>query len=201
MGHDELSERENWQTESGSRAIDFEKAFYNFFNNELQKAENKNLKIRKKPTEFENIYSDVVLSKEVENSIFQPGRKYKHGIHIDFAIDNIATNKTIYIEIKRQDGWVENLPSSAGRGNAHERLCKFFTPGLLELLRKQGNLSNVGLPFWIVFGGNMTRDPKRVREITYWFGEYKDHFFMWRNVQDNEALLQHFNTKIKPLLF
>ncbi|MFH0937914.1 MAG: MunI family type II restriction endonuclease [Planctomycetota bacterium] len=29
---------------------------------------------------------------------------------------------------------------SAGRGNAHERSCKYFTPGLLEMMRNQGSL-------------------------------------------------------------
>lgn len=92
------------------------------------------------------------------------------------------------------------MPSSAGRGNAHERLCKFFTPGLLRVLRKQGKIIDSYLPFWVVFGGNITRDPKRVREITQWFETYQDNFFMWRTAPDSELLINHFDEKIKPLL-
>ena len=38
------------------------------------------------------------------------------------------------IESKRQDGWVEGGARKDGRGNAHERSCKFFTPGLLKIM-------------------------------------------------------------------
>jgi hypothetical protein len=89
----------------------------------------------------------------------------KHGVFPDFAIDNKKTGKTIYVEVKRQDGWVENKKRSAGRGNAHERLCKYFTPGLLQILRKQGKIEEPNLPFWIIFQGDITRDPCRVREV------------------------------------
>jgi len=44
-------------------------------------------------------------------------KKWKHGIVPDYAIDNIKTKKTLYIEVKRQDGWVEGKSRSAGRGN------------------------------------------------------------------------------------
>lgn len=200
MSHEELSKRENWQTLSGNKALDLESAFYTVFDAEFNRGQNKNLKIRKNPSEFKNIYSDVALSNEVEVSIFKPDRTYTHGINIDFAIDNTDSGKTIYVEIKRQDGWVEDLPMSAGRGNAHERLCKFFTPGLLHLLRKYGRINRDHLPFWVVFGGNITRDPKRVREITFWFEKYRDNFFMWRYAPENITLIRHFDEKIKPLI-
>jgi type II restriction enzyme MunI len=67
-------------------------------------------------------------------AIYTPpaGRYGRHGIIPDFAIDNLKTKKPLYVEVKRQDGWVEGKEKSAGRGNAHERSCKFFTPGLLK---------------------------------------------------------------------
>ena len=52
-------------------------------------------------------------------------------------LNNIKTKKTIYVEVKRQDGWVEGKERKAGRGNAHERSNKFFTPGLQRLLRER----------------------------------------------------------------
>ena len=129
-----------------------------------------------------------------------PDEKWKHGIKPDYAIDNTKTKKTLYVEVKRQDGWVEGKLPSAGRGNAHERSCKFFTPGLLRILREKGKLGDDVLPFWVVFQGNVARDPKRVREVTTWYYGYSAHFFFWRKKSDKESLINHFNKKLRPLL-
>ena len=104
------------------------------------------------------------------------------------------------MEVKRQDGWVEGKSRSAGRGNAHERSCKFFAPGLLKILRQHGSIGKDVLPFWVVFQGDIARDPKRVREITCWYDEYSDHFFMWSDDMNEKALIDHFNKKIKKVL-
>ncbi len=124
----------------------------------------------------------------------------EHGIFPDFSITNKKSKKTLYIEVKRQDGWVEGKTRNDGRGNAHERLCKYFTPGLLNILRKSGKIKKSHLPLWGVFVGNITRDPLRVREITCWFDEYIDHVFFWRNINDKEVLINHFEKKLKPIL-
>ncbi len=84
-----------------------------------------------------------------------------HGFYPDYAIENAETQKIIYLEIKRQDGWVENLNPAAGRGNVHERVCKYFTFGLMKILSERSKIVGA-LPFWVVFVGNITRDPKRV---------------------------------------
>ena len=118
----------------------------------------------------------------------------------DYAIDNTATGKTIYIEVKRQDGWVEGGKRADGRGNAHERSCKFFTPGLLKIIRKEAGLGSDILPFWTVFQGNITRDPCRVREITCWYDSHKAHFFFWRDAPDPTKLFDHFDEYVRPLL-
>ena len=89
---------------------------------------------------------------------------------------------------------------NAGRGNAHERLCKYFTPGLMSLFRKEGHISEPNLPFWIVFQGDITRDPCRVREITFWFDKFKANYFFWRDIYNIEPLINHFDTFIVPLL-
>jgi len=197
MGTNELRKRGIWQDVSGKKAVNAEKSFFDVF---LKKFENSDFRIRKRPNEFKNIYSNVKLSKDVLMAIYDPDETWRHGIFPDFAIDNIKTKKTIYVEVKRQDGWVEGKLRKAGRGNAHERSCKFFTPGLLNLLRKKGNLGNDVIPIWVVFIGDITRDPKRVREVTFWYGEHSSHFFMWRNLKEDKKLLNHFNNSIKPLL-
>jgi len=198
MGSEALSKREIWQDTSGAKAGAAERNFYEVF---LQHFEGSDFRIRKRPKEFNNIYFDVKLSeKELAEIYTPPVEKWRHGIRPDYAIDNTKTRKTLYVEVKRQDGWVEGKPRSAGRGNAHERLCKYFTPGLLTLLRKHGKLGDNVLPFWVVFQGDITRDPCRVREITFWYAEYSAHFFFWRNSADEKSLTHHFDKKLSHLL-
>lgn len=197
MGRNELRKRGIWQEGSGNRAGVAEKKFYEVF---LQEFEGSDFRIRQNPKEFKDIYPKIKLSKEVLADIYNPDETWTHGVIPDYAIDNIKTKKTLYVEVKRQDGWVEGKPRSAGRGNAHERSCKFFTPGLLKILREQGKLGNDVLPFWVVFQGDIARDPKRVREITCWYDKYSAHFFMWSNSANVESLISHFNNKLKHLL-
>ncbi len=199
MGKDELKKRNMWQDASGHKATTAEKLFYASFNEHF---ENTNFKIRSNPNEFNSIYVDFPLEEKVLNEIYQPNEPIKkHGIIPDFAIENTVSKKTLYVEIKRQDGWVENKSRSAGRGNAHERLCKYFTPGLLKIIRKSSNIHEKHLPFWTVFVGDITRDPCRVREITCWFDIYSDHFFFWRDVKNVQNLVNHFDDNLKPLLY
>ena len=197
MGTNELRKRKNWQDVSGGKAGIAEKKFYEIF---LKEFAGTNFRIRSKPREFKDIYSKTILSKKVLADIYNPDETWTHGIIPDYAIDNIKTKKTLYVEVKRQDGWVEGKPRKAGRGNAHERSNKLFTPGLLKLMRKYGKLGDNVLPFWVVFQGDIARDPKRVREIHYWYGEQSDHFFLWSNSTDGKALVDHFNKKLKCLL-
>ncbi|CBE67904.1 MAG: restriction endonuclease [Candidatus Methylomirabilis oxygeniifera] len=198
MGSKELKGRAVWQDQSGANAKVAEKDFYAVFETAFQ---NTSFRIRSKPKEFKNIYTNVILDPSVSAEIYNPKEGIKrHGISPDYAIDNLDTKKTLYVEVKRQDGWVEGGKRSDGRGNAHERSCKFFTPGLLEVMRHQGRLGDKVLPFWTVFLGDITRDPCRVREITLWYKGYEDHFFFWRNPKDEKSLLKHFQEKLKHLL-
>ena len=90
---------------------------------------------------------------------------------------------------------------SDGRGNAHERSNKYFTPGLFKALKESSKISTGEiLPFGVVFTGNITRDPKRNREISFWYDKYQDNFYMWRDVSDAGPLLDHFENKLLPYL-
>ena len=125
MGRKELRKREKWQASSGEKAGVAEKTFYKVF---LKEFKDSDLRIRSKPKEFKNVYSNIKLNKKVLKDIYTPNKVWVHGLHPDFAIDNTKTKKTLYVEVKRQDGWVEGKNPRAGRGNAHERSCKFFKP-------------------------------------------------------------------------
>ena len=198
MEHGEhLRLRENWQSSSGPLATAAE---YNFEKTLRVLFANTSYTITAKPTEFRNIYVEYPLLERDKGQIYVPPEQYtKHGISPDFSIINEKTSKCIYVEIKRQDGWVEGKPRSHGRGNAHERLCKYFSPGLLHILREHSRIDHDYLPFWIVFQGDITRDPCRVREITCWFNNYTNNFFFWRK-NNPDSLGLHFIEHIAPLL-
>ncbi|MCR4313290.1 MAG: MunI family type II restriction endonuclease [Candidatus Roizmanbacteria bacterium] len=198
MGSSDNRLRKKWQDYSGKNAGVAEKDFFETFKILFEGTE---FRIRPQPNEFSKIYVDYPLSEKELSEIYTPEKHIaRHGVFPDYAIDNLETNKTIYIEVKRQDGWVEGGKRSDGRGNAHERSCKFFTPGLQKILRKEGNLGDDILPFWTVFQGDITRDPCRVREITCWYDDLDAHFFFWRDSKNQAPLIEHFLKNIKPLL-
>lgn len=201
MGKVELSKRLNWENYSGKKAQIAEHNFYDVFNKAF---EGTVYKLIEKPKHFKSLYAGVQLENDIINEIFNPDINFDEtewGILPDFAIENTETGKIIFGEIKRQDGWVEGKLPSAGRGNAHERLCKLFTPGLLNLYRKVGGIDSEDvLPFWVVFEGDITRDPKRVREITFWFDKYYMNFFMWRPNVSGDELLKFFENNLKKYL-
>lgn len=198
MGTNELRGRAIWQDYSGEQAGVAEASFHKVFSDLFNGSD---FRIRPKPREFREIYVSVELKPEILAEIYNPGIDiHTHGITPDYAIDNLKTKKTLYVEVKRQDGWVEGKPRSAGRGNAHERSCKYFTPGLLRILREKGGLGDNILPFWTVFQGDISRDPCRVREITLWYDEHTAHYFLWRNSLDPSPLITHFEGNLKKLL-
>lgn len=207
MAGEALRKRENWQTDSGpgGKAGEAEKNLLNALRNNLDLDE---YEIIDHPRHFKHIYDDVVLSSSTLEQIYCPDeatmKKAKSkgwGISPDFAIRNKKTNKILFGEIKRQDGWVEGKDPSAGRGNAHERMCKLFTPGLIKKYREISGITDEEiLPFWIVLEGDITRDPKRNREIAFWFDEYEENYFMWRPKMTDLDLVNHFNTYLKQYL-
>lgn len=201
MGKKALSGRGNWQRQGGEKAAKAERNLYNAFYEYFIGTE---YKLHEKPKHLKNLYASVSLPDEVISQIFNPEinlNDTKWGISPDFAIENTKTHKILFGEIKRQDGWVEGKSPSAGRGNAHERLCKSFTPGIISAYRRIGHITNPEiLPFWVVFEGDITRDPKRNREIAFWFDTYDKNYFMWRPHMTNESLTNHFEQYLKPYL-
>jgi len=144
MASKDLRRRAIWQDYSGANAGVAERSFFDVFSGAFKDTE---LSIRPSPSEFSTIYVDVKLHDSILSEIYCPTVGItKHGVRPDYAIENKRLGKTLYIEVKRQDGWVEEKPRSAGRGNAHERSCKYFTPGLLKILRSRGCLGDKALP-------------------------------------------------------
>lgn len=201
MGKKALSRRDNWQQKGGRQALQAEQNLYDVFDKYFKGT---HYILHKKPKHLKNLYAQVNLPTEILEQIFNPDIDFsttKWGVSPDFAIENTQTGKILFGEIKRQDGWVEGKDPSAGRGNAHERLCKLFTPGLQKAYREIGKITSTDiLPFWVVFEGDITRDPKRNREISFWFGEYDKNYFMWRPSMTGNDLINHFELYLKPYL-
>ena len=205
MATQELRKRANWQTFSGARALKIEEIFKESLQNALNDLFPETFFIDRHPREFNDIYSKYPLPTNVLNKIYNldmnekkaNGKpKYEWGISMDFAIRNLKNGKILFGEIKRQDGWIETTNMQAGRGNAHERSCKYFTPGLMKLLRKTSGLSEEILPFWLIIVGDITRDPRRNREIAYWFQEYTKNYYMWRDTNDICDMLDFFENNL-----
>ena len=111
------------------------------------------------------------------------------GIRPDFAIRE--RGRTVYVEVKRQQA----------AGNAHERACKYWTPGILDSMRRQGGWrSHSVVPCWWVFTGGLTRDARYVAEISHWFGDHEGHVLLWQDIYDHKSLVRHFDLHILPLL-
>jgi hypothetical protein len=207
MAKKELQSRDNWQTESGPGGLSgiAEQNLYDVFREAFRDTE---YKISDHPNDLKHLYEEVPLSEKTLSQIYNPdevtmrnAKKRGWGVSPDFSITNTRTGKILFGEIKRQDGWVEGKDPSAGRGNAHERMCKLFSPGLISAYRKIGGITNPEiLPFWVVLEGDITRDPKRNREIAFWFNGYNKNFFMWRPNMDGQALIDHFFNYLSPYL-
>ena len=209
MASSELRNRTNWQTISGLKALNAEEKFTTALQNALDIVYPNKFLVESHPKEFRNIYSTYPLPAEVLEKIYnvdvnelkQNGNpKYSWGISMDFVIRNLQNQKNLFGEIKRQDGWIETTAMAAGRGNAHERSCKYFTPGLSKVLREASGISDEILPFWLVLVGDITRDPKRNREIDFWFQGYENNFYMWRDTDDIGDMLDFFENKLLSYL-
>lgn len=209
MATQELRKRANWQTISGAKALKTEELFQISLQNALDAVYPGQFIVDRHPKEFGNIYSTYPLSQDVLDKIYNvnvndtraTGRpKYEWGISMDFAIRNKKNGKILFGEIKRQDGWIETTDMQAGRGNAHERSCKYFTPGLMKIIRETGGLSQEILPFWLVIVGDITRDPRRNRELAYWFQEYTKNYYMWRDTNEVGDMLDFFENNLLPYL-
>lgn len=209
MASSELRSRANWQTISGARALATEEKFQISLQSALDSVYPERFLVDRHPSEFGDIYSTYPLPEEVLKKIYNidlsetranGNPKYSWGINMDFAIRNLANGKILFGEIKRQDGWIETTNMAAGRGNAHERSCKYFTPGLMKVIREHSKLSEEILPFWLVIVGDITRDPRRNREIAFWFQNYTKNFYMWRDSEDIGDMLDFFENNLLPYL-
>ena len=101
--------------------------------------------------------------------------------------------------LKNRKPW-QSKSGDAGRGNAHERACKYYTPGLLKIGRQIGNQPDYVSPYCLIFSGGIATDKKRIEEIEYWFQGDNSLFLMWNNLADRSVIINHFENHLKQKL-
>jgi hypothetical protein len=109
------------------------------------------------------------------------------GLIPDFAIQNNITNKIAFFETKRQ----------GINGNAHERACKYFAPGIQLIML---SIAGFERPIFTIYMDGLTEDPKKVVEIDTWYNDpkWKDRYLLWdRKV---ESLIYYWNNTVKGYL-
>lgn len=167
-----LSLRENWQAEANERGTKSEYIFYDVMQENFDAMKSKHYKIEKKPKDLKQIYDS------------------QRGIVPDFAIRNELTGRSVYVEIKRQ----------RPHGNAHERACKYFAPGIIVAGRKHGKIDDSTLPFFWIFTNGLATNERYKSEIAFWFSTPKaeKHFLLWD--LDKRKLLDFFLQNIRPVI-
>ena len=173
MAREHLSLRDNWQARGNFLGNEAERAFQAAIVSHLDQ----NFQTDFKPLDLKGIYGTN-----------ETGKSY--GIIPDYLIRNTETGRAVFVEIKRQ----------AKRGNAHERACKYFTPGILTSARQIANQPDDAIPFWWVFTNGIATSEKYRREITHWFRGVEAHLLLWEDIDDPAVVKRHFDAHIRPLL-
>lgn len=174
MAREHLSQRGKWQSLGVARGEGAEDTF-----NAAMKIYLRDSGIRclLKPDTLRGIYG-----------LHKTGRP--HGIVPEFQFFNPETKKSMFVEIKRQ----------GRQGNAHERACKYFMPGILESARRIARQPDGVVPFWLIFANGLATTPRYRQEITHWFKGYEGNLLLWDDLRNPGMLIDHFEDHIMPLL-
>ena len=109
------------------------------------------------------------------------------GITPDVLIKNNKTNKIAILEVKRQ----------GKGGNAHERLCRNYMPGLNKALSKHCGYDN---PVFTICLNGLAKDKHKKQEIEFWFQGMEDRVFFWMGQESTKALWQYIESTVLPYL-
>ena len=177
MARNELSQRPEWQGKSAARGHGAEDVFSVIMEMHLSGT---HYRTEYKPVSLRGIYGTRSAG----------GKQRPHGIRPEYAITNELNGKSIFVEIKRQ----------RAAGNAHERACKYMMLGILASAREIGRHSDEVIPFWWIFTNGIASDQYYRQEIMHWFKGIEANVLLWTNVRDKNAVIDHFDNRIRPLL-
>ena len=178
MAREHLARRRNWQGAGVARGHGAEDVFSVIMAMHL---EGTGFQAEHKPRDLESIYG-VRIGKDK--------RERSHGIRPEYAIRNGENGKAVYVEIKRQ----------RAAGNAHERACKYMMPGIVASACAAARQTDGAIPFWWIFTNGIASDRYYRQEIMHWFRGIEKHVLLWKNVRDRNAVINHFEQYIRPLL-
>lgn len=169
-----LEGRDKWQDEAALRGLAAEDHFHSVLSRHVATLAD-GIRLERSPNDLAGIYG-----------VHATGRP--HGIRPDHALYGPA-GRAVYVEMKRQ----------RAAGNAHERACKYFTPGILRSGRTIAKQPDGVIPFWWIFTNGVAEDERYVREITHWFQGVEGHVLLWQS-RSTSLLVSHFERHILPLL-
>ena len=172
-----LALRENWQAEANQRGGASESGFESVMREVLRLGAFGHYRVSPKPRDLAGLY----------------GAGEQWGIVPDFAVRNDKTERVAFVEIKRQND----------RGNAHERACKYFAPGIVAAGRRCGNIRPQDFPFFLIFTNGLTTNERYSSEIEFWFSspdnpKMRKHLLLWNF--DKVDLLDFFQDNIRPVI-
>ena len=170
-----LANRGNWQADANQRGLAREAGFYGVMGSAFKNLPGLDIyRVERKPQHLKRIF----------------GKSGRWGVEPDAAVTNTKTGRTAFVEIKRQ------RPA----GNAHERACKYFAPGLVLVAREKGNIHQDDFPFFLIFTNGLATNEKYMSEITFWFSapEVEKHFCLWG--EEAGELLDFFLNNIRPVI-
>lgn len=168
-----LEGRDKWQDEAGERGMSAEKWFHEVLSAHVEALDG--VTVEPRPKDLAGIYGTHASGRP-------------HGVMPDSAVRG-PSGKAVFVEIKRQ----------RAAGNAHERACKYFTPGIIHSGRRIARQPDGVLPFWWVFTNGVAEDERYVREIMHWFRGVEPHVLLWEP-RDPRSLIAHFDEHILDLV-
>lgn len=163
-----LSDRENWQEKASLSGLGREETAKKILFTYLRN--DSNYELSESPWHLSGIYEG------------------RWGIRPDFSIESTVTRKIAFFETKRQ----------GPGGNAHERVCKYFAPGIQKCI---ADIAGFNFPFFFIFMNGLTYDPKKCVEICAWFDAdgFRDRYLMWGD-RSIESIINWFDRTVKRYL-
>lgn len=189
-----LSTRGNWQSKASNHGADMEDSTADYIRQFLHDKHSGEYSVWKHPKDLEQIYimydvkTDPTLldNKNLRlcNGIYEECRngvwkKPRCGVIPDICIHHMQTNKRYFIECKHQNA----------AGNAHERACKFATPGMIQLIKEAIDVQYH--PVGYMFEGGIATCPKYIRELKATYSDTLDHLLIVTRVEQIDAWIEN----------
>ena len=117
-----------------------------------------------------------------------------HGVGPEFCLHNTDSGKQIYVKIQSQ---LNNF-------DGHECVSRYLMldsmPDMVESIQDIANQPADVYPVWVVFTKGLAKSPRMRQEIQHWFKGIERNVLLWKDLEDHEVVISHFEQHIRPLL-